>query len=607
MMEGRLPVEFPVLANDLFTSLAVIGRLRPDVSPAQAEAELATVAWRIEEPDTATGRRPRVLLSPHLWCWRPSDRAQAFSILLPLLALAGLVLAIGCANFANFLLARATSRRKEIAVRLALGAPRARVIRQLVGESVLLALAAALPGLGIAWALAGWFWRLIGLPVETSLDGRVIAYALGLTLLVGVASGLAPAWQATRRDLARDLKAETGQTTRRRATLPTLLLVGQVAAALVLLHAAGLFVRTVNRLTAVDFGFAPDNLLLVRPDFSLTEYSPARRREFQREFADRVASLPTVRSVSHTAVLPRPNNNFWGTRQVVPTGDPAARGDTRVQYNQVDPGFFATLGVPLRRGRDFDAHDTPTSAAVAIVNEALAAQVWPGADPLGRRFRFGDVMFSPEYEVIGVAPNLRVFLREDRPPPQVYLALAQTNNPAGTLLVRLAGEMPAFTRLLRELIRELDPNLPPPEIESFSTYLKNRHAGERMYAILATGLGSIALLLAALGLASLLAYHVAQRQREIGLRLALGATPSGVLALVLREGMAIVLTGQVVGGLAIVAGSRLIARQLFGVAPLDPISAGASILVVGTVALLACWLPARRAARVDPLVALRCD
>ena len=611
MMEAQVHVMFPTLNSDFFSSLNVIGRLRPGVSRQQAEAELAVVSARIEKLDAKTGRQKHVVLYPHLWCHDPAFRAEAVSILGLLNGIVGLVLLIVCANVANLFLARVTTRRKEIAVRLALGAGRGRIVRQLAGESVLLAMIGAIPGLGVAWGVAGLFWKPTGPPMETAgFDHRIALYAVTLAALVGLACGLGPAWLATRRDLSADLKAGAGQATPARSRLRTALLVAQISAPLVLLNGAGLFIRTLQKLSTIDFGFPTEHLLVVRTDLSLADYPAERAGAFHRQLTQRIVALPGVQSVTRAAQLPRGDHGFWGTRQVVPEGGEQGSSDAGVvvEYNEVAPDYFATLGVPLVRGREFTARDSATAPRVVIVNETLARRLWPGEDPLGKRLRFDGMMgLGPFHEVVGLARDLRRFFREEKPPPQVYLALEQSQNTDAPILVRLRDGGRAIAALIQNEQRRLDPGLPPATIESFRAVLAERQSDERMNAVLAGLFGGVALALAAFGLYSVLAYAVAQRTREIGVRMALGAQSSDVLRLVVHEGLAVTAAG--VGlGLAVNFGLlRVLANQLYGVTPLDPTAAAASVAIVVGVALLASWLPARQATRVDPLVALRAE
>jgi predicted permease len=607
MMEGQVRAAFPTLNNDTWQSLKVLGRLRPGVGRAQAEAELAVVAARIERPDDA-GRADQIVLHANLWCYDPEDRAKVVQILGLLNGIVALVLVIVCANVANLFLARAAGRRREIAVRLVLGAGRARLVRQLAGEVVLLALLAAVPALLLAWGVAGWFWSLTGLPVTTAgLDLRLVAYTAGLALTAGLGCGLVPAWLATRRELAADLKAGAGHTLPSRSRLRTALLLAQIAAALVLLQGAGLFVRTVQKLAAVDFGFPVDHLLVVRPDLSLADYPEERTQAFYRQLVERVATLPGVVSVTRTAALPQASHDFWGTRAVVAEGGKSSEA-VDSEYNEVAPDYFATLGVPLTRGREFSARDTAAAPAVVIVNEALARRLWPGEDPLGRqvRIRWRGLLGRP-YEVVGVARDLRVFFREDRPPPQIYFALAQGRPANEPLLVRVRGSGRELAGLVQSEQRRLDSGLPAAKVSTMRVAIAERQGGERMYALIAGLFGGVALALAALGLYSVLVYDVAQRTREIGVRLALGAQTGDLLGLVVRQGLGVAAVGVALGLAANVGLLRLVASQFYGVGPFDPVAALAGAAIVAGVALGAAWLPARQATRVDPLVALRAE
>lgn len=612
MMEGQVRAAFPTLNGDSSPTLRVIGQLRPGVDHRQAAAELAVVTGRIEKPEARTGRSRQIVLYPHLWFYRPAERAEAAAILALLHGIVGLVLVISCANVANLFLARTAGRRKEIAVRLALGASPGHLIRQLTAESLLLAALGVVPGLGIAWAVAGFFWNLTGLPVAPAgLDGRIAAFAVGLAALVGVACGLLPAWRAVRRDPSADLKAGAGQSAPTRSRLRTTLLLSQVAASLMLLHGAGLFVRTLQNLSAIDFGFPVESLLVVRPDLSLAEYSTGQAVRLHQQLGTRLAALPGVQSVTRAAQLPRRNNGiFWGTRRVVPEGrssDPGGGAATVVEHNEVGPDYFATLGVALVRGREFAASDTPEAPGVVIVNETLAHRLWPGEDPLGRRVQFADSGLGPPLEVIGVARDLRTFFREEKPAPQIYHAIDQTRNTTAPFLVRAPGAGPETVAAIQREQHRVDPALPPATVESLPAVLADRHGDERIFARLAGLFGGAALALAAFGLYSVLACLVVQRTREIGVRLALGAQPSQVLRMVVRQGLSLTAAGIALGLAVDAVLLRVVAHRLHNVNVLDPLAVISSAAIVLGVALFASWLPARHAARVDPLVALRTE
>jgi putative ABC transport system permease protein len=342
---------------------------------------------------------------------------------------------------------------------------------------------------------------------------------------------------------------------------------------------------------------------------SLADYPTERAGAFHRQLTQRIAALPGVQSVSRAAQLPNRNNFFWGNRQVVPEGGEQGSSDAGVvvEYNEVAPDYFTTLGVPLLRGREFTVRDTASAPRVVIVNETLARRLWPGEDPLGKRLRFGGMGLGPFHAVVGVARDLRKFFREEKPPPQVYLALDQSQTTDAPLLVRLQDGGRAIAALIQNEQRQLDPGLPPATIESFRAVLAERQAEERMYALLAGLFGGVALALAAFGLYSVLAYAVAQRTREIGVRMALGAQSSDVLRLVMREGLAVTAAGVGLGLAANLGLLRVIASQLYGVTVFDPVASTASVVIVVVVALLASYLPARQATHVDPLAAMRAE
>ncbi len=607
MMEAEARPMFPVLNDDFFSSLQVVGRLRPGVSRQAAEAELAVVALQIERPIGAQRQPRRVALTPHVRLPDPAWRADAVSALALLSSLTGLLLLVVCANLAGLLLARSVTRRQEMAVRLAVGAGRGRILRQYFNELLVLAAAGAVAGL----VVSNWITRLIqarlGEELDLGIDRNVLLFVALLAVVTAALVGLAPALQATRRDVATELKGQR-TTTIRRSWLLNGLVVGQVAAALVLVTGAGLFVRTLQKASAVEVGYETEHLYLVAPDLELAGYSDDGARDFYRRLSEGLEALPGVKAVSRASAVARYGNWFWGGRQIVLEGGEEQPGGARVEveYNEVAPGFFETLGLPLVRGREFTAQDDASAPLVAVVNETMARQLWPAEDPLGKRVRFVQFMgLSDPVEIVGVARDSHTIILDPRVRPEIYFPLEQSRRSNSKLLVRAAAGSAGIAAAIRREVSRLDPALPPAEVETLAGRLEAGISDRRLYAELAALLGGLALLLAAMGLYGTLAFSVSQRTRDIGIRLALGGQRGAVLWLVIREGLAVAAVGMVVGLLGGLALSRFLASRLYGITSTDPLTFAASLLVLSAVAFLACWAPARRASEVDPLVALR--
>ncbi len=606
MMEVEARPMFPVLNSDFFTSLRVVGRLRAGVSRAQAVTELTVLSSRFERRD-AQGQGPRVVLTPHVRFPDPEFRRYAVTVLTPLAAAATLVLLIVAANLAGLLLARSASRKREIAVRLALGAGRARLVRQLLGESVLLAVPGALAGLLVSVWLTALIRAEAGAELHFGVDLRVLLFAGLVAVLTCVAFGLVPALHATRGDLVADLK-DQGASTRRRSWLRDALVAGQVGVSLVLLAGAGLFVRTLQKAAALDVGFETRHLLQFQINLGQAGYDEAGAREFQQRLTERLLALPGVRAVSLASAAPV-NRGFWGPRDIEVEGQgpaPGSRG-IPVEYNEITPRYFETLGLSLSRGRDFTAADDARAPAVAVVNETAARQFWPGADPIGRTVRLVRFMgLSDPVEIVGVVPDVRIVVQDERPRPELTVPLAQHfHREPTTVLVRVAGGTERVAAALPGELRQLGPGLPPVAVESAARWVARQFSDQRLYAKLVGLFGALAVLLAAIGVYGTLALDVSQRTREIGVRMALGAPARAVVWLVVRKVLGMALPGAAVG----LAGSfvlmRFVRGLLYGVAPTDPAALGAAVCVLLAATLLAAWLPARRAARVDPVVALR--
>jgi predicted permease len=594
--------------SDFFKNLGVVGRLKPGVSEAQAAAELAVVSSRIEKPEGNPSRTLHAVLTTQVRLPDPGWRAYAASLLATLGTITALVLIIACANVAGLLLARGAARRREIAVRLALGASRARLVRQLLAECLPLVALGSLGGVLLAQAVMSLLRQLIDGDLALGIDGPTLAFVSAMAVVTTLLSGLAPALVATRTDVAAEMKQQRAPG-RRRFRLHHLLVGGQVAVSLTLLTVAGLFVRTLLKATAVDLGFETRHLVVVTPDLKLSGYNDARARVFHATAVERISLLPEVRRVSLAASLPRQGNMFWGDREVVRSDAPPAEAAVRfrVEHNEVGPAYFTTLGVSVLRGREFSAADDSGAPAVAVINQAMASQLFGGDDPIGRQVRLMEFMgLGRPIAIVGLVRDTRTLVLQDNRRPEIFLPLAQVRPENATLLVR-TSDPATVQRAVGRLLREMDPALPPMTIGPLSDQLRRGLEDQRLYAVWATIFGGVALLLSAIGLYGALAFAVAQRTRDIGVRMALGAQRGDVMAMVMREGLTVVLAGAACGALGSLGAARLVGSQLYGVAPTDPVSFGVAAALLLGVAALAAWLPARRAMGVDPMAALRSE
>ncbi len=532
-----------------------------------------------------------------------------------LLGVVGLVLLVACANVANLLLARGAARRREIAVRLALGASRARLVRQLLAESVLLAGLGAAGGLAVAvWGsralLAMQPFGNANVHLELALDWRVLGFASAAALATGLVFGLAPALRATKLNLTEEFQG--GARTLgggARSTLARSLLVVQVALSLVLLVGAGLFVRTLRNLQAVDVGFNREQLLLFQLNAAATGANGAQSFAFYQRLRDRFAALPGVRSATFSRIAPLSQSN-WTIGVTVPGYTPTAMFES-VQMNGLGADYLATLELPLLRGRDFTARDQdPAAPKVAIVNQAFAKKYFGTENVLGRRFQLGRSASSTECEIIGLVRDAHYSDVKSTPRPtafQPYAQLGSNSAGVGHFVVRFTGSEAAVTAALRAAARDIDAAVPITNLRTQEQQIDRLFAQERLFASLCSVFGGLALLLCAVGLYGLMSYSVVRRTGEIGLRMALGALPRTVLAMVVRESLGLVVLGVLLGLGAAWGATHLIASLLFGLTGTDPVSYAVGALALLVVGTLACLLPARRAARIAPMQALRTE
>jgi predicted permease len=596
--------------------LTVMGRLKPAADLRQAQAALATVGRRFEQayPETAKGWTITAFPSGQAKL-EPGTREDFFPLLALLLGSAGFVLLIACANVANLLLARATARQREFAVRCALGAGRHRLFQQSLTESALLAGFGGVAGVVLAY----WTPALIKafpLPpfvspqaLQFTLDLRSLACALLLSLATALLFGLIPALRATRVELAAGVKDARSARGYRRSRLRAFLVVAQVSLSLLLLIATGLFVQSVRKALASNPGFESGNLLLASVDLGLQGYDQQRGQEFYRQLPERVAALPGVRTATWLSKIPLDIYRFATNIEV--EGQPGQSAlPVNVDFNVVAPGCFHTLGIPQLRGRDFTAQDQPASPHVAIVSETMARRLWPHRDPLGQRFRLKWWSLEAKglgepVEVIGVVADSKYRTWTESPRSVMYLPLSQNYLPQMTLLVRTSGNPTSLLGPIQNEVKALESRLPLFNVKTMRQQINISVWPQEMGSGVLGAFGLLALLLAAVGIYGMMSFVVAQRTHEIGIRMALGAAPRDVVKSVLSQALSLVLAGIAIGLVGALALTRFIASLLFGVRPTDPATFAAVCLILTAVAVLASYLPARRAAKVDPLVALR--
>jgi putative ABC transport system permease protein len=609
-----VPLPFDPVETRNAHYLSVVARLKPGVTLTQAQADMNNVMQRISKdfPNETFGGKLGVVVLP----FREQVAGNVKGSLLMLLVAVSFVLLIACANIASLLLARAASRRREIAVKTALGASRLRIVRQLLTESLMLSLAGGLIGLLLAYWSFNFLQRLIpeGLSLSTNLklDGPVLLFALGVSIVTGIVFGLAPALHAARVDLNEALKQSGGRTSSASgAKLRGATVVFQVALSLVLLVGAGLLIQTLVRLVNQYSFLEPEQVLTLRTQLPNSKYKDTpQRSNFYKQVLDRVQSLPGVVSAGYSTSVPL----AWkgGTSGFYPEGakDPIPGMSYDSNHRQVSPDYLKTLKIALRQGRYFDEHDNAQSMKVAVINETMARQYWPGENVIGRRFKLGDPNEDvPWVSIVGVVADVRQMGLDEPVKAEMYFPYSQVDAQPWfaprDLAIRTTGDPLKLVNSVREAVRAVDPDQPISNVAVLSDLLGEEAAQRQMGMVLLSGFAVLALILASLGIYGVLAYFVAQHRNEIGVRLALGATPQRMLLLVIRKGMGLTLVGIAFGVFASFALTRLMRSLLFGVGANDPLTFVAVPLVLLVVSLLACWIPARRAAKVDPMAALR--
>jgi predicted permease len=539
---------------------------------------------------------PEILVLPGARGIYDLDRTSSRSASV-LSAIVVALLLIVCANVANLLLSRAAARYREVSVRLSMGASRLRLVRQLLTESLLLSGTGGLLGI----ALGYWSKKLLPFGQNTTIDAQVLAFVAGISMLTGVVFGLVPALRATQVDLASAMKENSRSVVASRTLLSKALLITQVALSVILLIGAGLFVRTLQNLRSVDVGFSPSNILMFRINPALNRYSQERMTQLYQRVQSTLEALPGVQTVSftRTALL----SGSTSTTGIFRQGATTEKDAKDMYIMSVSPKFFATMQIPVLRGRDFNERDVANPTAAVMINETAAKKYFPNEDPIGQH-----VGQSPEEsaqsEIVGIIRDTKYDSVRDAAPPTIYTAV-RPGTRSLTVMVRTAGEPAAMTETVRHALQQLDPDVPMTGITTQSDQVDARFAQERLFALAYSLFGALALLLACIGLFGLMSYSVSRRTNEIGIRMALGAQRSGVVGMVLQESMVLVAIGVVTGLAGALAGGRYVESVLYGLTTTDVWTISSAIGATVLVSLAAGYLPARRAARVDPMVALR--
>ena len=600
--------------------LQIFGRMKPGVDPRRVQANFGPMfqsaaragldeylaslppAERRNSRNRSRTSVPRLMVQPGgrgLTDVSDND-VQAVRVLT---AVVVLMMLIVCGNVANLLLARATTREREIAIRFSMGANRARVILQLLVESVVLA---AIGGV-LGSILAAWGVQLLPATLgrAAAFDWRVLAFAVAATTLTGVAFGVLPALRATSVNVTTALKEQGRSVVRSRSYAAKVLLVAQVGISLVLVVGAALFLRTIANLRSVELGFNAKNLVLVDVDAANVQKAPDEFDRFYREIADRLARVPGVTSVSYSrnGLLSGSESNteiFLSGKSYVD-----GRGGFDIDRHVIMPNFFQTMQMPLRRGRALSDRDTADAPKVVVINQTAATKFFPGVDPVG--LRFGESPeHSSEYEIVGIVGDAKYASLRQQPPPTMYMTYAQANRPSGVVFdVRTALNPQSVVPQVQAAMRESYPDLPILRTSTQEDRIEERFAQEKLMAQAYALFGGLALLLACIGLFGVMSYNVVQRTNEIGVRMALGADPRRVLASVLSESMVLAGIGVAVGILAAIGAGQLIQTLLYGVTPSDAVSMAIAVVVLLVVSSVAALIPARRASRVDPMIALR--
>ena len=591
--------------------ISVVGRLKPGVTLAQAQSDMAGIASRLERdfPDTNSGLGSNVI---SLHTQIVGNVKTLLSILLGAVAL---VLIIACTNVASLLLARATKRDREFAIRRAVGANRWRLIRQLLTESVVLSLAGGLAGLGLAIWTVNLFIKLnpgdIPRLNEASVDLRLLCFTFAVSLLTGIALGLWPAWHATGGSLNQSLKEAGSRSSegKQRRRSRNVLIITELALAQVMLVGAGLLIMSYVRVSQIDPGFRSENVLTAKIAPAASKYPDTRTRiQFYSQVIEKLQALPGVTSVGMVMNLPLSGASM--NRGFTAEGRPEPKPDENISmdYQVVSRDYFSTLNIPVLRGRSFTASDTENSARVIVINNAMARRYWPNEDPVGKRMAIGESSKDTSWRtIVGVVGDVRHASLTEEPVPTAFIDYRQDLEswPRMAFVLKTSAEPASFSSAVRTSLVSIDPRQPVYAVEPMDKLLSTDVAPRRFVLLLVGSLALVALSLAAVGIYSIISFSVSERTREIGIRMALGAKRGDVLRMVLGQGMTVAVVG-IVAGLAIAFGlTRLLTTLLFGVSATDPKTFSIVGVTLTAIALMACYLPARRATRVDPLVALK--
>lgn len=597
-MEPALRPEGKFLDRPNCSWLNVIGRLKDDGSPQQAQAEMQLVAAQMDQQ--YPGRKSIISVMPGSYLNSPEIRNEGLPIALLVMGVVGLVLLIACANVSNLVLARAATRRKEIAVRLALGASRWRLVRLLLTESVVLAILGGVAGLLLAFALPPILLSVIpnaGLDIDFKPDATVFAYMFSLSLITGVVFGLAPAIESTKPDLTAALKATRSGPRISLPRLRNLLVIGQVAVSLVLLIGAGLLVNGLQRAQSMDVRFDQKDLFVLSMDPATQGYDEARTATLYAQLSERLKTLPGIKSVSLAAVAP-----FSGRRDVLIDIENQA-SSLSVGENVVSAEYFQTLGIPLRRGRQFTEEEARRGESPAVITQAMANRFWPGGDPIGVRFKDIDGKW---HEIIGVVGDISSRQIGQLDGPLFYTPVSPVKLSGHSFVLRANENQPGVMTTVREAALSLDKEVFV-SVERLEESVRRMLEPARMGAWFSGTLSLLALLIAATGVYGMLSYHVVERTSEIGIRMALGAQRRNVLLLIVSDGMKLAGIGTAIGLAVAIVLAKVMESMLFGVAPPDALTFAIVSIGALAVASLACYIPARRATKVDPLIALRSD
>jgi predicted permease len=593
----------------------VKGRLKPGITVAAARANVVAIGQRLEQTYPATNRDRRLSVFPTTSVRMLVPQASGPIAIgsAAVMAVVGLVVLIACANVAGMLLARAASRRREVSIRMALGASRGQIVRQMLVEGLVLGAGGAAVAIALAWALVRVLTS-IQLPIPSAigldlrLDARVIGYAVGVAAFAGLLAALTPALKASSPRIAPDLRGESpaGTLGGRRWSLREWLAAAQLALTFVLLVVAGLLLRALAASHAADVGFRTDGLALVASDTGMVRYSPERSQGFWADALARVRALPGVESAA--LVSPRLpfdiNYSQTGIRVDGKTYADSTRGEV-VANVAVSPGYFETLGVPLVAGRFITDADRAGAPLVAVVNETMARQCWPDGGAVGRTFTM--TAGGARYEVVGVVGNHTVYAVGERPTPYLHFAAAQAPSTYNHLMARTRGDAASLVAAMRRELLGMEPGLVFVRSTTMEAAMATSLLPQRLSAALAAAFGGLGVVLAAIGLYGVIAYGVSRRTREIGIRVALGADRRAMLGLVMRQGLTLAAYGAVAGGLLAAVAARLLAGVMYGVGAADPIAWGGAFGALVLAAALANYLPARRATRVNPITALRVE